>query len=118
MRQLAAGWPVRIPLERAIIFVTMLHPDIAGLGPSGVAVSLSNWAAPYDLIRSDAFRRPHVWVQRTGPLRRRFDDDAVAVGSPSAAARRGFHRLSRNTLHFTNGEIHVASPRGSRPASR
>lgn len=35
-----------IPLERASIFVTMLHPDIAGLGSIWVAASLSNWARP------------------------------------------------------------------------
>jgi len=110
-----------IPLERASIFVTMLHPDIAGLGSiwrRGRPVELSE--AAYDLVRSDAFlAAPHVWVQRTGTaLRRRLDDDAVAVEFPFLGTLRGegFTDYFATPLHFTNGEIHVASWAARQPA--
>jgi len=110
-----------IPLERASIFVTMLHPDIAGLGSiwrRGQPVELGE--AAYDLVRSDAFlAAPHVWVQRTGTaLRRRLDDDAVAVEFPFLGKLRGegFTDYLATPLHFTNGEIHVASWAARQPA--
>jgi adenylate cyclase len=110
-----------IPLERASVFVTMLHPDIAGLGAvwrRGQPVELSE--AGYDLVRSDAFlAAPGVRVQHTGmALRRRLDDDAVAVEFPFLGKLRseGFTDYLATPLHFTNGEVHVASWAARQPA--
>jgi adenylate cyclase len=110
-----------IPLERASIFVTMLHPDIAGLSSiwrRGQPVELAE--AAFDLVRSDAFlAAPGVWVQRMGmALRRRLDDDAVAAEFPFLGKLRGegFTDYLATPLHFTNGEIHVASWAARQPA--
>src|SRR5882672_12646598 len=100
-----------IPLERAAIFVTVLHPDIAGrsyVWRRGQPVELGE--AAYDLLRSEAFLAdPANWVQRTGiTLRRRLDDDAVANEFPllGKLQEEGFTDYLATPLHFTNGEIH------------
>src|SRR5689334_6771552 len=69
-----------IPLERAAIFVTMLHPDIAGLSSvwhRGQPVELGE--TPCDFLRTEAFvTHPIVGVPGTGAsLRRRLDDNVV-----------------------------------------
>ena len=105
---------VGIPLERAAIFVTMLHPDIAGRSFTwrrGQPGEISE--AGYDLLQSKRFlTNPVVCVRQTGmALRRRLDDDAVGVEFPFLGELRGegFTDYLASPLRFTNGEIHVAN---------
>ncbi len=110
-----------IPLERAAIFVTVLHPDIAGriyVWRRGRPVESSE--AAHDLLGSEAFLAgPANWVQRNGlPLRRRLDDDAVGHEFPllGKLQEEGFMDYFATPLPFTNGEIHVASWAARQPA--
>ena len=103
-----------IPLERAAVFVTLLHPDIAGRSSvwrRGKPVELGE--TPYDFLQSEAFiTHPIVGLQRTGiPLRRRLDDNALVHDCPILGKLRGegFTDYLATPLHFTNGEVHVAS---------
>jgi len=103
-----------IPLERAVIFVTMLHPDVAGLSSvwrRGQPVELGK--TPHDFLQTEAFiTHPIVGLQRTGiPLRRRLDDNAVVHDFPILDKLRseGFTDYLATPLRFTNGEIHLAS---------
>jgi adenylate cyclase len=104
---------IGIPLERAAIFVALLHPDIAGCSTiwrRGQPVEIRE--APYDLRRSEAVRiEPSIWVRQAGvPLRRRLDD-GVGDEFPFLGElyRQGFTDYLTTPLHFTNGEIHAAS---------
>jgi adenylate cyclase len=105
---------VGIPLDRAAIFVTILHPDIAGrmvIWRRGQPVEIGE--AGYDLVESEQFlTNPVVCVRRTGmALRRRLDDDAVGGEYPFLGELRGkcFTDYLASPLRFTNGEIHVAN---------
>ena len=102
-----------IPLGRAGVFVTLLHPDIAGRSSvwrRGRPVELGE--TPYDFLRTEAFvTHPIVGVPGTGvPLRRRLDDNVVPEFPFLGKLRgEGFTDYLATPLHFTNGEVHVAS---------
>jgi adenylate cyclase len=101
-----------IPLERAAIFVAMLHPDISGLSSvwrRGQPVELSE--TPHDF--TEAFiTHPIVGALRTGnPLRRRLDDNATVrdISILGKLRSEGFTDYLATPLRFTNGEVHIAS---------
>jgi adenylate cyclase len=102
-----------IPLWRAAVFVTTLHPDVMGrrfLWQAESGVTASN--ALYSLVDTDEFQTsPVVAVYRTGtPIRRHLADecpddfpilrDLRAEGATDYAAF---------PLVFTDGSIHVAT---------
>ena len=101
-----------IPLERAAIFVAMLHPEISGLSAvwrRGELVELSE--TPHDF--TEAFiAHPIVGALRTGmPLRRKLGDTAIAcnVSILGKLQNEGFTDYLATPLRFTNGEVHIAS---------
>jgi len=103
-----------IPLERAGVFVTLLHPEFAGRSSvwrRGKPVELRD--APYDLLRFDAcLTDPVIDIQRTGtPLRRQLHDNSAADEFPflGRIRREGFTDYFATPLRFTNGEVHLAS---------
>jgi adenylate cyclase len=102
------------------MFVTILHPDIAGrriIWYRGRPVE--RYEAGYDLLEPDPCRtKPFgAWDQRTG-MALRLDDDVVAREFPILDRMRaeGFTDYLATPLHFTNGEIHVVSWATRQPA--
>lgn len=103
-----------LPLWRVAVFVRTLHPHIMGrrfMWRPDAPVEVAS--APYETLESDEYRKsPVVRVYETGlPLRRRLADsdcpmdfailrDFIADGVTDYLA---------SPLHFTNGEIHVAT---------
>jgi adenylate cyclase len=103
-----------VPLWRVAVFVRTLHPHIMGRRfmwrpDAPVAVS----SAPYEVEQSDEFRNsPVVRVYETGaPLRRRLADPDCPMDFAilDEFIAEGVTDYLVSPLHFTNGEIHVAT---------
>ncbi|HET6222101.1 MAG TPA: adenylate/guanylate cyclase domain-containing protein, partial [Dongiaceae bacterium] len=116
-RLVAAG----IPLDRAAIFVLILHPDIAGrsfIWRRGRPVEADE--AGYDVLESERFlTNPVVWVQRTGEaMRRRLVVVDIAREFPFLGKLKdeGFTDYLATPIHFGNGDTHVASWATRQPA--
>ena len=109
-RMLACG----IPLWRAAVFVTTLHPDVMGRrflwqAESGVTTS----EALHDLKQTDEFvRSPFNTVYATrAPLRQRLgdNDDAIEFKVLRDLRDQGGSDYAAFPLLFTDGSIHVAT---------
>ncbi len=112
---------VGIPLYRAAVFVTTLHPNVMGRafywheGTSEVEVG----EAPYSILDTDDYKKsPIVQVLKTNSEIRRHladpncpDDFIVLKGFKEE----GITDYFVTPLEFTNGEIHVASWSCSEP---
>jgi adenylate cyclase len=103
-----------IPLWRAAVFVTTLHPDVMGrrfLWQAESGVTVSN--AFHSLVETDDFRKsPFTTVYATcKPLRRRFADPDCPTDFDVLQDLRaqGATDYVAFPLVFTDGSIHVAT---------
>ena len=103
-----------IPLGRAAVFVTTLHPDIMGRSfrwEPGAEVKVS--AAPWELMQTAEFRdSPVAAVYRTGELLRRHLDDPNCPDDFAILRNlraEGATDYVAFPLFFTDGHIHVAT---------
>src|SRR5215813_11119703 len=103
-----------IPLWRAAVFVTTLHPDVMGrrfLWQAESGVTVSN--AFHSLVETDDFRKsPFTMVYATRkPLRCRFTDadDAPDFEVLQDLRAQGATDYVAFPLVFTDGSIHVAT---------
>jgi adenylate cyclase len=103
-----------VPIWRAAVFVTTLHPDVMGrrfLWQAETGVTASN--ALYSLVDTDDFRTsPVVAVYKSRePIRRRLADSNCPDDFPIVKDLRaeGATDYAAFPLLFTDGSIHVAS---------
>jgi adenylate cyclase len=103
-----------VPIWRAAVFVTTLHPDVMGrrfLWQAESGVTASN--ALYSLVDTDDFRTsPVVAVYKSRePIRRRLADSNCPDDFPIVKDLRaeGATDYAAFPLLFTDGSIHVAS---------
>jgi adenylate cyclase len=103
-----------IPLWRTALFVRTLHPQVMGRRLSWQRDSgVSTGAAGFELLEADNYlASPVVHVYKTGvALRRRLAMADCPIDFPILDEFRA-QRLTdylASPLHFTNGEIHVAT---------
>ena len=109
-RMVAAG----VPLWRAAVLVTTLHPDIMGrrfMWQEGAGVTTSH--ARFDILETDEFRiSPFSTVYATRePIRRRLADAACPDDFPILRDFRaeGATDYAAFPLSFSDGSIHVAT---------
>ncbi|MBT4673267.1 MAG: adenylate/guanylate cyclase domain-containing protein, partial [Rhodospirillaceae bacterium] len=104
-----------LPIYRAAVFVTTLHPNVAGRGffwrQGWTEVEVGE--ASYEMMKSDLYlKNPIYRVFRDGePIRRRLGDADCAMDYPILEDLRG-EGVTDYVIHpldFINGEIHAAS---------
>jgi adenylate cyclase len=104
-----------LPIYRAAVFVTTLHPNVAGRGffwrEGWTEVEVGE--ASYEMMKSDLYlKNPIYRVFRDGePIRRRLSDPDCAIDYPILEDLRdeGVTDYIAQPLDFINGEIHAAS---------
>ena len=104
-----------LPIYRAAVFVTTLHPNVAGRGffwrQGWTEVEVGE--ASYEMMKSDLYlKNPIYRVFRDGePIRRRLGDADCAMDYPILEDLRG-EGVTDYVIHpldVINGEIHAAS---------
>ncbi len=104
-----------LPIHRAAVFVTTLHPNVAGRGffwrDGWTEVEIGE--ATYDMMKSDLYlKNPIYRVFRDGQaIRRRLGDADSEIDYPilEDLKAEGVTDYLAQPLDFINGEIHAAS---------